>query len=344
MKNPSFAATVERNGGLPLPFEARFMVAGSVWLIASNAAEILSAVRETLQPADDASAPAALTISCYVDYEIDQKPPWPQPHFRGLDHLVYAAYGSGGSVLMDLRQRRVIGMFCPAMARDSGYWKRVLLPVILGATSSSIGIAPLHCACVVRNGQGLVLAGTSGVGKSTLTMFLSLSNFAYLSDGWTYFSRSGPRVHAWSLPTPVKLLPDAIQYFPQLADATPGRALNGELAYEVDPIATFGVDRQLCCEPQWLVFIERTEDSRAVFTRISPEEAFSRFAPQLESLPACISELRDLQLQTIRVLVNRECWVLRHGLAPARVAKELSEFCGGQCSLRTAVYPVGAGS
>lgn len=320
--------TFRQRLGSSLPFEARFVVAGGVWLIESNAAAILTAARETFQPVADETSPIALTISCYVDSEISAAPPWPASHFRGLDQFVYAAHGSGGSLVMDLRRRRVIGLFSPAMARDSSYWKRVLLPVLLGATSASIGLTPLHCACVVKNGRGLVLAGPSGVGKSTLAVFLCLRKFAYLSDGWTFFSRSGSGVQAWSLPTPVKLLPDAVEFFPELGNASPGRALNGEFAYEVDPAAMFGVDRSECCEPHWLVFVERTDRSAALFRTISSDEAFSRFATELESLPACISDMREVQLQTINTLVDRECWLFRHALSPMAAAKELSEFCG----------------
>jgi hypothetical protein len=95
----------------------------------------------------------------------------------------------------------------------------------------------------------------------------------------------------------------------------------------VDPVTVFGVDRSLCCEPEWLIFIERTEGVRAVFKPISSADAFLRFAQELERLPACISEMRDRQLQTINALVNRECWVLQHGLTPALVAEKLAEFC-----------------
>jgi hypothetical protein len=328
MKDHGFATTLQRHSGLSLPFEARFLVAGSVWLISSNAAEILAAARETFQPANDLTSPIVLTIRCYVDSDIREEKPWPQPHFRGLDHLVYAAYGPGSSMLMDLQGRRVIGVFSPAMARDLNYWRSVLLPVVLGVTSASVGVTPLHCACLVKDGCGLILAGASGAGKSTLAVSLSLNNFAYLSDDWTYFSQSGSRVYAWGLPTSVKLLPDAVKFFPQLTSIKPAPSLNGELAFEVDPVAMFSVDRCLRCEPQWLVFVERSEKTRAVFKPISSGDALARFVSELEALPPCISDMRKQQLQVITALVSRECWVLQHGLAPASVAKELSEFCG----------------
>jgi len=173
----------------------------------------------------------------------------------------------------------------------------------------------------------LILGGDAGAGKSTLAVTLALKNFAFLSDDWTYFSQSGSRAQAWGLPTPVKLLPDAIKYFPQLTDAQIAPSLNGELAYEVDPVEMFGVDRSLFCEPKWLVFVERTEDTGTLFKRISSDDAFRRFAEELEELPADISSMRKQQLQTIRALVNRECWVLQHRLPPSAVAERLAEFC-----------------
>jgi hypothetical protein len=160
-----------------------------------------------------------------------------------------------------------------------------------------------------------------------LAVTLALNNFAFLSDDWTYFSRSGSRAQAWGLPTPVKLLPDAVKYFPQLTEAQIATSLNGELAYEVDPVEVFGVDRSLFCEPKWLVFVERTDWAGTFFKLISSDDAFRRFAGELEELPADISNVRKQQLQTIRALVNRECWLLQHRLPPALVAEKLSEFC-----------------
>ena len=323
MTTQNYPARIETDGKSVLPFEARFVVAGSIWRIATNAPVILDAVGESLPASDGAVGPIALQVSCFVNSELRGEKPWTQPHFRGLDHLVYAAYGAGGAMLIDLRQRRAIGTFSPAMARDSSYWRCVLLPILLGVSSASLGITPLHCACLVRSGHGLILGGDAGAGKSTLAVTLALNNFAFLSDDWTYFSRSGSGAQAWGLPTPVKLLPDAVKYFPQLTEAQIAPSLNGELAYEVDPVEVFGVDRSLCCEPKWLVFVERTNGAGMFFKRISSDDAFRRFAEELEELPADISDMRKQQLQTVRALANRECWVLQHRLPPAVVAEKL---------------------
>jgi hypothetical protein len=310
-----------------LPLAARFLVAGSVWAVSTNAQEILAAIQQAFQPANDVSSAADLSIGFYVDFDRCDGERWVRPYFRALDHLYYGTYGPCDSMLVDQLNRRVIGSFSLATARDLAYWKRVILPVLLGIASACVGITPLHCGCLVKDGWGLLVCGESGAGKSTLALSLSLNGFAYLSDDCTYFTRSASEVRGWGLPVPLKLLPDAAKYFPRLLDLEPRPSLNDELAYEVDPVEVFGVNRALSCLPRWLVFVERTEEPRATFKPVSPSEMASRFAAGLEALPPCISGQREYQLATIKAIVNRECWILRHGLTPSAAAKELAEFC-----------------
>jgi hypothetical protein len=327
MKSCGSATMIERQGEVALPLASRFMVAGSTWMISSNSEEVMKAAHETFQPAGDGAPTTDLWVSIYVDFEVPDQPRWSLPRFRALDHLYYAMYGPCDSMLIDQQRRRVVGSFSSATARDVSYWKRVILPGLLGIVSASIGVTPLHCACLVKHGHGLLVGGESEAGKSTLALSLSLNGFAYLSDDWTYFSRSGNQVCAWGLPTPVKLLPDALKYFPRLAAHEPAISQNGELAFEVDPVDTFEVSRSLSCKPRWLVFVERTQEASAVFIPIGSSEAASRFAADLEILPPPISGQREHQLATIEALVNRECWVLRHGMPPSAVARELADFC-----------------
>jgi hypothetical protein len=317
---------VQRPDKLDFLPPAQYLAAGSVWRVSCSSREILQVMGEAFQPLDPGSSHVDLDVTFRVDPALCEAPPWPQPYFRGLEHMVYAAYGPGSSMLIDLLTPRVIGLFSTAMAQDSGYWRRVLLPVLLGVVGHAISVTPLHCGCLVKNGHGLLLAGASGVGKSTLALRLSLNGFAYLSDDCTYFSRSGPRLHAWGLPVPMKLLPDSVKHFPQLSAMEAVPSLNGEVAIHVDP-ETIGVRRSPSCEPRWLVFIERTDESGIALNQITSQEAASRFISGLETLPSCISGQRDHQLATIDAVVNRECWVLRHGVAPDVLAHRLQEFC-----------------
>ena len=310
-----------------LPLGARFFVAGSIWNVRSNSHEILQAMQEMFDQVGGEQQ-ADLHLRFHVDFTVNNAPRWSKPHFRALDHLYFATYGPCDSMLVDQLSRRVIGSFSPAVAHDLRYWKQTVLPVLLGIVSASIGVTPVHCACVVKSGSGLLLGGESGAGKSTLALSLSRNGFSYLSDDCTYLSRTGTGMRAWGLPTPVKLLPDAVNYFPELVSFDPVLSLNGEWALNVDPTEISNVERCLSCAPQWLVFLERKVDSPPVIKPLGSSEAVSRLVADLETMPPIIFDQYEFQLETIKRLVDRECWVVQHGLKPEPLARLLTEICG----------------
>ena len=311
-----------------LPLVGRFMVTGATWEIATNAGEILSIMENLSQRVENEFLAPDLTLFLRVDFALTNRDSGFRPYFRALDHLYYANYGPGDSMLVDQRNRRVVGSMSAATARDLNYWKRVILPSMAGITSACVGITPIHCACVVKDRSGLLIYGQSGSGKSTLALSLSLNGFCYLSDDCTYVSASEKRLQCWGSSAPLKLIPDAAKYFPKLADLDPGESLNGELAYEIDPTAVFGVAQTSDCEPRWIIFIERSRQSKPTFHKISCAETADRLASDLEHLPPCISEQRDRQLAVIDLLAQCENWVLRHSFPPEALAHAISQFCG----------------
>ncbi len=253
------------------------------------------------------------------------KPPWPQPYFRGRDHLVLAVYG-GGAMLFDLVGRRALGVFSAAMARDEDYWRRVIFPVALGVIAAAIGVTPLHCATLVREGRGLHICGLSGAGKSTLSVALAQRGFALLSDDWTYFSRNGSDVEAYGVPVPIKLLPPAQQFFPELLRLAPAVSLNGELAFEVDPAAVFSAGRAFTCTPQRFIFLDRRHGATAQWLRLSPAQVENQFRPALERMPDCLRSARDGQHEIISSLGQVESWLLICGGDPHQIAAEIDAF------------------
>lgn len=309
-----------------LPFDSKFHVAGSIWAVSTNSQDILAAIGQSFVAVDELTTQPDLSVRLSVEADIDAGR-WRQPYFRALDHLFFARYGPRDTMVIDQLRKRVIGAVSSGTARDHGYWRRVLLPTLLGIVSVSVGVTPVHCACLARNELGLLICGPSGVGKSTLAVFLSMAGFSYVSDDCTYVSRSPSGLLAWGLPTAIKLLPDSRRYFHPLRDREPEMSLNGELALEADPETTFGVRRSSCCKPRWLIFLERNGHKSASFHQVSSQDAALRLTSELEMLPESIAHQRERQLATIRDLSTQECWVLKHGLPPRSAAELLAEFC-----------------
>jgi hypothetical protein len=311
----------------PASLQEHYIAAGAICSVSTNSELILAAARDFFTPAPAASASVDATLWLWVDATARGGPAWPAAHFRGLDHLVFAAFDAANTVLVDLRDRRAVGRLSPAMAADRAYLRKVVFPTLFGIFTDVIPVAPLHCACVEREGRGLLLTGASGSGKSTLSLALARQGFGFISDEWTYFSWRGGRFLACGLPTPLKLLPDSPAHFPELIHMRPQISLNGELAYEIEPESVFGIRRISSVEPQWLIVLERQVSPRCTLTRLSQGEAAAEFQEHADYFADHgLSEGRELLVKTVGRLAQLSCWRLQYGGQPADVARSLAEF------------------
>ena len=247
-------------------------------------------------------------------------------HFRGLRHLVFAMLDRQGFLSFDLLRRRIMGILSPAAARDPGFWNSRLLPISVSLLGTMLGVAPLHCACLDRHGSGLLVAGNSGAGKSTLTAALASRGFAVVSDDWTYASPLHGSLVAHGLFAPLKLLPDAIRFFPQLRHASPHKTLNGEVAYEVDPANVFGSQSKPSSIPKWLLFLERTSAPGCTFVPCPSSQAVRFFEQSAEKLPTEVPEAARTRSSIIQQVSACDSWVLRTGDDPIRTAAAIDAF------------------
>src|ERR1700739_2209909 len=234
-----------------------YSAAGAVCSLATNSQQVLEAARNTLQPAGLSPRVADFWLRFWVDDADPSQPPWPKPYVRGLNSLVFAGFDEGSSMLADLRTRRVIGRCSPGMAADVAYWQTVIFPMLLTIVSASVGIAELHCACVAKDQQGVLLAGPSGAGKSTLGLALSQQGFGFLSDDRTFCFVENSELRVWGLPTLFKLRPEAILWFDELREKQLTDTRNGDPAFWLEPKDLRGVERVRQCRPASLIFLER---------------------------------------------------------------------------------------
>jgi hypothetical protein len=299
-------------------------MAGVICQISTNWPSILEAAGESFLSIDTCRDTPALRFRFWVDPQARSSPPWPNPYCRGLDHLVFVGFDRESAVLMDLSGRRAIGRFSPALAGDRPQWKSIIFPVLLSIIAASLDVVELHSACVARPEGGLLLAGDSGSGKSTLAFALAQNGFAFLSDDRTYLSQQNGRLHAWGLPTLLKLRPDAVDLFPELRSCQLGPTLDGETAFQIDPERLFRLRRSLHCEPRWLVFLERQPSSACRFEEIPRAEAAARLKKDLTlETPNAIGS----QLKMLDAVTGRGCWLLQHSREPLAVARALTQFC-----------------
>ena len=306
-----------------LPFHTDFQLAGARCFLSTNSHQVLRAAErwrwETTDPA------GTFEMQLIVDSKMNAVKPR-GGHFRGLRHLVFASLPPQGFLVYDLLRRRVTGVLSPCAMQDDAFWNTFLMPITIGIMGTTMGVAPLHCACLDRKGDGILLAGISGAGKSTLTAALGQRGFAVVSDDWTYVTTADNSLVGHGLGAPIKLLPDAAQFFPNLRDCRLSKTLNGEMAYEVDPRRATGLKTKEASRPRWILFLERTETQGCALVPCDREYVVEFFERSAELLP---EELREAQLtrsRIIRLLSECPAWILRTGESPQRTAAAIDEF------------------
>jgi hypothetical protein len=245
------------------------------------------------------------------------------PWFRGRGYFALARFTSADIVWFNLRARTVHGVFSPQVISDPDRWSKHILPVIAGILAPVISVVPIHAACLATGISGVLLAGPSGTGKSTLAITLARLGYRFLADEWTYLAEGNGEIQAWSLPVPVKLLPDAITYFPELSSYRCARSLNGELAYEVSPHECFTLSRATNCRVKCIVLLERSAKRGCRIEQVSAAKTISQLTADIEPLTGQLRHAYRQQLALLSRLSNVECTRVLFNGPPLQVARVL---------------------
>jgi hypothetical protein len=310
-----------------LPLQTDLLIAGAHCAFATNSEQILASVERWRCPGRPRSS-RTFEMNVFLDPSLpSNRDVKTQLHFRGLHHLVFATIGSYELFVFDLSRKQVAGAVSQGSASEPSFWNSHWLPITIGVMGTTVGVVPIHSACLDLDGKALLIAGVSGAGKSTLSVALARRGFSLVSDDWTYISQEADGLMARGIDAPVKLLPDAIQYFPELSGRTPSMWFNGELAFEVEHEEFCLHSTALRSRPHWLLFLERTSESGCDFAPCSANDAQAFFESGAERLPDQIPETSIARSSVIRSIANCPCWHLRTGESPQTTADAVRKFC-----------------
>lgn len=156
--------------------------------------------------------------------------PRPRHRWSGARMWVRAGVSRG---VADLARRRAAARVTPALLRDGERFRTGVLEALTLWMLTAQDRQPLHAAVLERDGAALLLAGASGVGKSTLVYAALRAGLRVLTEDCA-FLQDGPVPRVWGLPGGVHLLPDAVRWFPELGDRAPVRRANGKRKIAVD--------------------------------------------------------------------------------------------------------------
>lgn len=237
-----------------------------------------------LRPALDSAA-----ADCTVDVFYGPAPPVParSPSFEVPRGVCRA---DGDALHLDIDESRVV--LRPAPARRVEVWlgstEHARHPVaIVNALSYAVqgalrkaGLFDLHAACVVEpaRGAGLLIAGTSDSGKSSLTVRLAASGWGYLTDDLLALCEEPDSIRVWAFRRTFSVTEKSLAGAgrPSLVGLLGPPVHSDPTKRSLDPAESFPGQFVESCTPRALCFPVVTGEPVSRLERLSQPEAMRR--------------------------------------------------------------------
>ena len=227
---------------------------------------------------------------------------------RAREHVAVIVADAENFALLDFERGYGFGWVTQSTAADHPLLRYRFLISGPGMLVEQRAFAPLHGALVVRNGIGVMLAGDSFAGKSTLAYACARAGWTYVSDDGAFLVRAREDRLAVGDPHTIRFRPDAPQLFPELADRLPTVRPNGKIAIEV-LTRELGLKTAASCQVEHVVYLNREHPGPAHIRRVAKERIFEQWA-QYSSYGT--EEVRAAQRRGHRRMLDAELWEMQY--------------------------------
>lgn len=263
-------------------FEARysetFFPLGFPLILRSNSQEVLAAGRRSWEEFEAAFETQPVEIRVLVHGD-EAEPPRIQPDgpvYRAQGHLLALVLGTENFAVCDLDRGFGFARLTPGIAKNHLFTSFHFLDCMAYLCLSHQHLTPIHAACVVRDGRGIMLAGGPGAGKSSLAWACARAGMAFVSDDATWLLRREPLLIG--RPQRMRFRPDAVQLLPELAQFPRWDTVIGKHSFEIRTADVPELLTVRCCRPGLVVFLDRQPSGEAQLKPVGLEEARRRLA------------------------------------------------------------------
>lgn len=185
----------------------------------------------------------------------------------------------------------------------------------------------LHAAGFSEGGAAILVPGTSGVGKSTLSVALLRAKFDYLTDDMVFLARRSDTLVVRGLAEDIDVSENTIRFFPELDFLLRSPKTEGFTKRQLCIEDVYGVRPIMEARPSLIVLPRISGNPESHLTRIDSDEALLEIVPNvlLTEQAACQEHLGVLA----EMVKQADCYRLETGRdfdrIPALLRRALSE-------------------
>ncbi len=230
-------------------------------------------------------------------------PPVGEVAYADAADQLYIRYGDAARVLCDVRQGRVQVSYTEAAQDNLWLLTCPLFTIPLMELLKRRQRYSLHAAGVCMDGAGILMPGTSGAGKTTLTLALLRGGWDILSDDMVFLAQESAHepdgIDVLAFPDAIDITDATARFFPELQDWVREPRGHGWVKHQLRFEAVYGPRFAWSCKPSVLVFPAVAEGEISQLTPITQDEALLELAPNVLLTEAVSSQQHLDQLAAL---------------------------------------------
>lgn len=238
-----------------LPFSGIFHPLGFHLNLSTNSREVLECANESWGMWSPEFPGDPVEVRVIVQEEGDLAL---EPEYRARGHLFSMVSDRHNYGVIDLDRLFAYAFVSRKTVSDHVWFRWFFLDPLGLFTLAQRHAMALHAACVARDGRGILLAGLSCSGKSTLSWACARAGWTFVGDdaSWLPMNGNGREVLGWW--HKARFRHDAPELFPELQRYVSRIRPNGKLNIEVPTSAFPNIRAQSRCAVEAVVFLDRS--------------------------------------------------------------------------------------
>jgi hypothetical protein len=227
--------------------------------------------------------------------------------YFALSHQLYIDFPDRGRALCDVESGQVRVSYPESEEGNTGLLAYPCFTIPLAELLKRHGLYMAHAAGLSLDGQGLLIAGASGAGKTTLTIALLRAGFGFLGDDTLFLCARAHGLCALAFPDQIDVTAHTASFFPELQALARAPLPGSRPKQSLSPTRVYSAVPSWECAPAVLVFPQVARASKSLLTPMPKDAAFLELVCNVVRTEA---DSAQAHLDTLAALVN-QCLCLR---------------------------------